>query len=640
MNDNQDMRIKSLRISCMNFIPSIIIMSVSGKRLIARKKESITNKEIKHDNASSFGRIVLFHVKHCKFLMPNKPIKISKAQEIALENNSSTTQPNDRYFATLDRSTVYFSSINQYLSKGYQSLHHTREYSRVAIQENWLALGDISGRIIIYNLSNEKIPPSSTYHWHANKVLSLCFSNDSQLLLSGGYEGVLVIWKLIDGRKNFLTNFESSIQQIERSPSNYVEFFIALGNNSIVSANIVTMKIKTIVSCVQTFPHQSLRKNQNHLGDMVAPIYESTDEDFSSSKSNMQSDEIQSTPKFLLMLAEKNRVQLVDWRKWKTIALIQVAPISMSSHIPPIRTYTTETKTTKIQQLNNFGLCGFVIGGDEGDQMLTVDTDACLYRSTNVNNEFCKPISLRFWERGTTSKLKHRFKLVSTIKYAHVGDVTGAAFSSKDLMGHILCASVSIDGSFKIWRKSEKYARKTSWYLYFSGSFKAEQLLACCFSKDGSILLTGSSSGKISYWDSINNFFLSSIDYPTKSPISRLDRAGSSTTNSEEVAIGVAICEIFCFDLQHSEIRWVCNLATPAQFVVDFEKVYARSEKVIVSASKRNKNSKPFIFSLDVATGIISKDSPCFSLSKDRVCVALMPFSRGSSQRPLNNSRR
>jgi hypothetical protein len=52
---------------------------------------------------------------------------------------------------------------------------------------------------------------------------------------------------------------------------------------------------------------------------MAAPIYEFTDEDFLSSKSNMQSDEIQLTLKFLLMLAEKNRVQLVNWRKWKTI---------------------------------------------------------------------------------------------------------------------------------------------------------------------------------------------------------------------------------------------------------------------------------------------------------------------------------
>ena len=47
-------------------------------------------------------------------------------------------------------------------------------------------------------------PPLTTLHWHPAPVGCLTFSPDTTYLLSGGREGVLVLWQLETNRPNFL----------------------------------------------------------------------------------------------------------------------------------------------------------------------------------------------------------------------------------------------------------------------------------------------------------------------------------------------------------------------------------------------------------------------------------------------------
>ena len=44
----------------------------------------------------------------------------------------------------------------------------------------------------------------ATVHWHAEAVCCLAFSPDDAYLLSGGHEGVLVVWDISSGRRTYL----------------------------------------------------------------------------------------------------------------------------------------------------------------------------------------------------------------------------------------------------------------------------------------------------------------------------------------------------------------------------------------------------------------------------------------------------
>ena len=98
----------------------------------------------------------------------------------------------------------------------------------ISADESMIAAGDISGRIQIWRNFGVHVPaivckegqnaslrhqadPSqlrpTTMHWHASPVGCLTFSPDGTYLLSGGREGVLVLWLMETGGQNFLPRY-------------------------------------------------------------------------------------------------------------------------------------------------------------------------------------------------------------------------------------------------------------------------------------------------------------------------------------------------------------------------------------------------------------------------------------------------
>lgn len=74
---------------------------------------------------------------------------------------------------------------------------------------DYFAVGDCTGQIMkIYEKYTTKV------HWHAHKVQSIGFTNDNNFMLSGGEEGVVVIWHENSTEKSFLPRLGSSISQI------------------------------------------------------------------------------------------------------------------------------------------------------------------------------------------------------------------------------------------------------------------------------------------------------------------------------------------------------------------------------------------------------------------------------------------
>ncbi|AFZ80233.1 hypothetical protein BEWA_030860 [Theileria equi strain WA] len=165
---------------------------------------------------------------------------------------------------------------------------------------NFMALGDSTGRIIIYDLDHSddgnenlvmvcdmpqsyfdlnpihlrqkanflttnrklyskdedfgylknfaRLPISArSLHWHAHGVNCMSFNRDGSILLSGGEEGVLVIWHLNSNSKKFVTRLGSAIFHLGISNSEDL-YFAACEANEIFFIDPSALSIKSRIS--------------------------------------------------------------------------------------------------------------------------------------------------------------------------------------------------------------------------------------------------------------------------------------------------------------------------------------------------------------------------------------------------------
>ena len=125
-----------------------------------------------------------------------------------------------------------------------------------------IAAGDASGRINIWTGLETALADSAhsttqpadprtggmrqqTIHWHSNAVQSLCFSQDGFYLLSGGHEGVLVIWQLATLTKEFLPRLGAGICHISQFPSDPAQYVLGFNSNVIRCISISSMQVST-----------------------------------------------------------------------------------------------------------------------------------------------------------------------------------------------------------------------------------------------------------------------------------------------------------------------------------------------------------------------------------------------------------
>lgn len=72
----------------------------------------------------------------------------------------------------------------------------------------------------------------SQMHWHSGPVLSLIYTGEGSGLLSGGFEGVLVMWELTSGRRNFLPRLGGAIRSLSVNPVETI-YTVTCGDNAV-----------------------------------------------------------------------------------------------------------------------------------------------------------------------------------------------------------------------------------------------------------------------------------------------------------------------------------------------------------------------------------------------------------------------
>ncbi|KAJ2735339.1 NET1-associated nuclear protein 1 [Coemansia sp. Cherry 401B] len=100
-----------------------------------------------------------------------------------------------------------------------------------------LAVGDWRGRIVEWHCLDDGAAASAdravvrrTHHWHAHRVNALAAAG--ALLLSGGEEGVLVLWQLRTGARDYLPRLGSDIVGIAVSPD-ATRYALTLRDNTV-----------------------------------------------------------------------------------------------------------------------------------------------------------------------------------------------------------------------------------------------------------------------------------------------------------------------------------------------------------------------------------------------------------------------
>ena len=111
--------------------------------------------------------------------------------------------------------------------------------------EPCIAIGDKVGKInfwYCFEKEQRSNPVTTSLHWHAHAVNCLAFTS-ADYLLSGGEEGVLVVWQLETEHKDFLPRLASDILSIAVSPDQTL-YALVHKDNTIRIVSATNMKIK------------------------------------------------------------------------------------------------------------------------------------------------------------------------------------------------------------------------------------------------------------------------------------------------------------------------------------------------------------------------------------------------------------
>ncbi|XP_063615170.1 WD repeat-containing protein 75-like [Penaeus indicus] len=210
----------------------------------SEKQECLEKVKLLEEDSQNAGQVVAFQVlKECqqvlllvkknskkkgllmKFSRPfGKGSPMILAKDVQLGQGKMGASHTDDYIAYLTADSLSIAG-NGCTVAGKAVLRHmagTRPFTCLVWnpQQEMLATGDITGRIVLwYNLTNT-VPAQTILHWHTLPVEDLAFSVLGNELYSGGGECVLVKWLLPEDRRHYLPRLGMPIKTITTDASN------------------------------------------------------------------------------------------------------------------------------------------------------------------------------------------------------------------------------------------------------------------------------------------------------------------------------------------------------------------------------------------------------------------------------------
>ncbi|KAJ8907938.1 hypothetical protein NDN08_008041 [Rhodosorus marinus] len=379
---------------------------------------------------------------------------------IGLNCNFIAAGPKSDTILGIRRRSVYvFSGNVAFENRSFVKFKHNRRITAVSLhpEDGSLAVGDEIGVITVYHnvvklcghvkgrktLKGENVSQSKM-HWHASSVLSLAYTNEGNILLSGGSEAVLVMWELSTGRKRFLPRIGGAILSISPRPSG-TSYALTCGDNAVRFVSAASFSVVAQVRGIRPVDafHQSSWSRSKLAKVCLLPDLKS--------------------PGVALVVGLPNVIQAYDM--WRDEHLADIV-ISARNELFAFKDRATPSKgtTCKVQ---------LACLSADGSFLVTLDV---LRAKTSEDVEFVTE-TLRFNSIDPEGK----FRVAAKVENPHGGAYTTSLVFHPRLN---VVATSSSEGSINFW----KLRKESDWYCSRSIGYRGFRCSSLCFSKDGSLL--------------------------------------------------------------------------------------------------------------------------------------------------------
>eukprot|EP00743_Colponemidia_sp_Colp-15_P005541 GILK01005961.1.p1 GENE.GILK01005961.1~~GILK01005961.1.p1 ORF type:complete len:964 (-),score=206.41 GILK01005961.1:37-2928(-) len=410
---------------------------------------------------------------------------------------------------------------------------HARTLTQVVCHpsKDFIATGDSQGQITLWyglmdhsTVSQTAKPVTSTLHWHAHAVNCLSFSADAAYLLSGGEEGVLVLWQIDTGHKQFLPRLGAPLNSISTNQDGSL-FALSTSDNSCRLISSHTMREEKRVqglTSAHTFNDKTIPPS---TGLVLDPKH-----------------------KLLVLNGLPGAIQFYDAWGDRHVNDLEVIPRNYVSRID-----SSFPVTFRIEQI-----------------CFTSDASWLVTLERRADGEFSENSAIKFWEYN--SNAPEKYILNTRMDNPHKGKVTAmVAHPSRNMI-----VTASTDRTFRVWtlvsrREESSIASKggiiqtnaSYWTCRSVGFYRDYQVRHAAFSADGSILAVA--YGQIvTLWDPVSNTLLKTLSHPPPSEqIQKLSFLGSSSA----LAV-LTVDALYIWDLLTLSVRWTLKIAAK-DIVVD-----------------------------------------------------------------------
>ncbi|XP_014214373.1 WD repeat-containing protein 75 [Copidosoma floridanum] len=344
-------------------------------------------------------------------------------------------------------------------------------------EEESVATGDISGRVLVWRNISQLNTVRATYHWHTLPVTDITFSKSGGYMYTGGDECVLVKWLLANPEnKSFLPRLPAAIRHLTIAPEN-IYIAVSTADNGITIVN----SEKKLIAVIQNFTWgvSSSSKGPFPAGLHVDPRTNS--------------------------LVLNSRTGHIQFFNTHTKSLLYNMNITDQNIITRERN-TTLTNTEVIKVAINVN----------GSWLATIEE----WKDDSISHF---EIRLKFWKYNVS---KQCFTLNTSIEYPHEVGVNALKFRPKSSLGNDeeYAISVGQDEKFKLWYLTDsEYNESKHWRCHSFGFYRKLPALDAGFSTDGS-LVGVSFDSTLTLWDPETNELKNSLSYCLyPQPITRVE---------------------------------------------------------------------------------------------------------------------
>lgn len=441
-------------------------------------------------------------------------VRIAKTREAV----SIGVSPNGEWLVVVGNDKVQVARTND-LASGFTRFisshpgshhHHKESLTCMAFHPTdptRLVTGDSNGRIRVwYCLQNsfmapskaeaddgmERHAPSSVFHWHAHAVSSLCFSPNGAHLLSGGEEGVLVVWHLgASGNaasKEFVPRLGAPIAALAVAgglDGREQEYAVSLADGSITFVSSMSLKP------TRTFTRIKIDASR-HLPGAFIPADTPVPLSVHPASGNL-----------VLLAGHPSSLQFYDPIKDVNTMELEVAPSNRVS-----RADDEQIEPTRVERVLFSPFTSSKIA-EAGEWMVTFD-------SRNLSDvqgevEVVSESSLKFWRWNPVNR---RYTLNTRIDRPHNGKrLTSMVFSPSSA----LLVTIASDAKVRTWhvasRKLKSGKAESYWTCRSVFGYRDQTPTAAAFSADGSILAIGQ-AGRVTLWNPESNLLSMVISAP------------------------------------------------------------------------------------------------------------------------------